>query len=232
MTNQIVVADTIFDGPATSGWNPNQTTPVTTLGGRLMSSAPHTDGLLYLPAGDLVTNSALLLQTRNGKGDWSFNRAAAGAETYYMRGTVNQASITRTGERYVLDLFPNLGNFTESPAAPPKGIQITDLFAVVSFQTALPTTLTLRAATVQYGLEGAAQQAPVVTDILAATAVVPGGLQTAGQYLTVSVPVAAVNQTFAVGDIAMFEFELNIVTAATTTLAIAGIGAHCNFNYN
>lgn len=191
------------------------------VGGRLMNYLPHVDGLL-MKAGGLQSSSANLVLTRNGKGDWSLNRTAAGAETYYVRATIGD--MIRTGETY------HYGEFhAQPPTAGPKGIEIYDFFAILNIGVVALTTATLRLGSSVYPLSTAVAAAPVVTDIVAATAIATA-VNTAGDYLTnlVTVPTPG----FAVTNMELEEIELEIVMANTGTVQIAGLGCHCNFNYD
>lgn len=229
----IGAADTVFDHPLYTTWPTATQSGDTAVGGRLMSSSPHTDGLIFVPAGQLQSNSANLVLTRNAKGDWSLNRTAAAAETYYVRG-VPTGIVVRTGEHYYLDLFPET-NSIGGPAVPaPKGIEITDVFACFNVGVALPTTLTLRVGSSQYPAEAATLgntgAALVVTDLLAATSILPTALTTASDYVTQAVAIATPG--FVVTDITQLELELEAVLANTGTIQLAALGCHCNFLFN
>ena len=225
MSNIRSAPDTIFEG--FPGLNPNATTPVVTQGGRLMSTGLHTDGLLWGSPQVLEKSSANLVLTRNGIGDWSLNRTAAGAETYYVRANLAALLMVRTGELYNLGLFGPASSAT--PAAPAKGIQVTDVFAVTNVGVASLTSATIRYGKVQYALPGAAAAAIVQSDILAATALTTLTAQAANAYLVQKQAVAS--PVLQVSDLAQYEIELSVVMANTGTIQIAGIGAHYNFNY-
>lgn len=226
MTQTLNAADTIFEHPAYSNFQSGVTTIAK--GGRLMSSGPHVDGVIWIPAEALAKDSANLVLTRNAKGDWSLNRTAAGAETYNVRG-VPTGIITRTGETY------NLDDVITGPAAPAKGVAIIDAFAVLNVGVALLTSATLRIGSTQYGPPvtdlANTGTAPTITDIVAATSINPSALTTAGQYVTQDLANSA-NPSFVVTDITQLEIELVAVMANTGTLRIAGIGAHVNFLFN
>jgi hypothetical protein len=232
----ITAADTIFDHPLYSEWNPSPSTD-TPLGGRLMSSSPHTDGLLLVPPSAFMTalgSNQTGATVRNAKGDWSYTITASAAGTVsYVR--VAPELLLRLGEQYILELFPNLGNKTESPAAPAKGIQITDVFAVFCTLTALPTALTLRLATTQYPAEAATLgntgTVPTFADVVAATSILPTSLTTGSTYY-VTQGVAVTTPAFITTDITLGEIELAFTPSASSTLAIAALGVHLNFNFN
>lgn len=193
----------------------------TFVGGRLMNYLPHTDGLL-MKAGGLQANSANLVLTRNGKGDWSLNRTAAGAETYFIRATLGD--LLRTGEIY------HYGGFHDQPpAAGPKGLAILNFFAILNIGVVALTSAALRLGKSVYPLSGAAAAAPVQTDLVAATALAVA-TNGAGDYLTEQV--AGPSPTvFSIDDLGLVEIELEIVMAATGTVQVAGLGAHCQLNY-
>lgn len=224
MPSQIVVPDTIYDNPAFNDLNPASQT---VLGGRLMSSAPHTDGLLFAGAGQCDRDSANLLLTRNGNGDWTLNRTAAGAETYHIRAILgDMGGMLRIGEQYVLGDFPATGFQTYAPNAPAKGLEIKDFFAVYKSGVVALTSATLRFGKMVYS-SVAGGAAPVQTDIVAATAI--STANTANyQEQDILGPSPLV---FSVDDLAIVEVEATIVMANTGTLAFVGIGCHVNFNY-
>ncbi len=229
---QIPAADTIFDHPLYTSWPTNAQSGDTPIGGRLMSSSPHTDGMVMVSAWDCAPSSTNLVLTRNAEYDWSLNRTAAAAESYYVRVNAGEFAFQRLGEQYILSLFPDLGNKTSSPQAPPKGLMITDIFAVLNVGVVALTSATLRLSKVAYPLEGAASAAPVGTDIIAPTALGNLGVNTAGQYLTQYVAVPAASQQFNTADISQTEIELAFTLANTGTIRVAGLGFHFNFNFN
>jgi hypothetical protein len=193
----------------------------TFVGGRLMNYLPHVDGLL-IKAPSLQSSSANLVLTRNGKGDWSLNRTAAGAETYFVRTTLED--LLRTGEIY------HYGGFHDQPpSAGPKGIAILDFFAILNIGVVALTSATLRLGKSVYPISGAAAAAPVQTDLVAATALAVA-TNGAGDYLTEQVAGPAPT-VFSIDDLGLVEIELEIVMANTGTARVAGLGAHCQFNY-
>lgn len=215
----LTIPDTIYDNP-TQNDLPSGVIPV---GGRLMSSAPHTDGLLLAGAGQMDKDSANLVLTRNGVGDWSLNRTSAGAETYHVRACINDiGGFIRTGETYIFGLFGQ----DSKVAAPAKGIEVVDFFAIYKSGVVALTSATLRLGKTVYSA-AAGGGAPTQTDLVAAT-----GVSTANtaqyQLQKLAGPSPLV---FSVDDLGLVEVELTIVMANTGTVAIAGIGAHINFNY-
>jgi hypothetical protein len=219
--------DTIILDPYLGG---EAKTTDTCSGGRLMNALPHTDGMLFASAWDIGSNSTNLVLTRNAAGDWSLNRTAAGAETYYVRFSLSDIPFLRTGETYNESLFGGSSLQTYNTSAPAKGLKVTDIFVAMNVGVVALTSATLRLGKTVYALEGAAQAAPVQTDIQAATALGSLVVNTAGQYLTQNVPVAA--PIFFTDDISQAEIELAVVMANTGTIRIAGIGAHCYFNFD
>ena len=184
----------------------------------LSCDLPHVDGLYLAGAEELSKDSANLVLTRNGVGDWSLNRTALGAETYNVRVAINE--LLRKGE------IPNFQQFgITPPAQPAKGIKIIDVFAIYDLGVVDATTLTLRCGKTAY----ADNVALVQTDIVAATAITK--VQRAGTYVS-TVAIAAGNQTFNQTDFSLLEIELVAVLANTGTIKIRGIGMHCHFNYN
>jgi hypothetical protein len=242
MPGYIAVADTIFDHPLFSEWNPSPSTDVP-VGGRLMSSSPHIDGMMASSSVAISVSpvTGVTQNVRNAEYNWSHNLATGNAGTYYFRTCPSDGRGLRIGEQYILDLqppptsyvppYPVLPTKTSYPAAPAKGIQVTDLFIVLGSQTLLPTAITLRCSGLAYPLEGGASAAPVGTDILAATSVLPqAALTTLGQYQTlwVAIPTPA----FVITDISTLEIEAAITATATTVMQVAALGCHYNFNYN
>jgi hypothetical protein len=209
--------DTIIFDPTQAGINPAGSTFT---GGRLMNYLPHVDGLL-MKAG-LQSSSANLALTRNGKGDWSYNRTAAGAEPYFLRTTISD--MLRTGEIY------HYGGFHDQPpAAGPKGIAILNFFAILNIGVVALTAATLRLGKSVYPISGAAAAAPVQTDLVAATALATA-TNAANAYLLGQV--AGPSPTvFSIDDLGLIEIELAITMANTGTVQVAGLGAHCQFNY-
>jgi hypothetical protein len=211
--------DTIIFDPVQSGIQP---AGGTYLGGRLMNYLPHVDGLL-MKAGGLQSSSPNLVLTRNGVGDWSLNRTAAGAESYFVRSTFGE--LLRTGETYRYGEFHD-----QPPSAGPKGIAILNFFAILNIGVVALTTATLRLGKSIYPLSGAVAAAPVQTDLVAATALATA-TNAAGAYLTGQV--AGPSPTvFSIDDLGVVEIELAITMANTGTVRVAGLGAHCQFNYD
>lgn len=222
MASLIKAADTRFGHPVFTEWNPLSTQQGS--GGRLLSDMPHVDGMLFASISDMESNSTNLVATRNGVGDWSLNRTAAGAETYFVRSNLSEMQLVRTGESQIID------NVIEGPAQPDKGIQVLSMFAVMNIGVVSLTSATLRFGQSVYPLPGAASAAIVQTDIQAATALGTLTATTAGQYLTQSVPVAS--PVFNKASLTQYEIELSVVMANTGTIRIVGIGAFVNFNFN
>lgn len=230
MANIIRIADTIFDNPNYNDQTPN----VGSLqGGRLMSSAPHVDGLYMAGINSLDIDSANLVKTRNAKGDWSFNRTAAGAETYNCRTTL--INLLRTGETAVLDLFGDQTKQTYAPLMPDKGIAVLDIFAIYSDTVVPLTTATLRLGKTVFS-KTAGGAAFVQTDLVAATgiqtAVTPAVGQPTFQSVAFQNNTSGTPLVFHKDDIGLIEIEAQFVMANTGTLRVYGIGAHLSFNFN
>jgi len=225
MASLIKAADTRFSHPAFDEWNPASQLPQ---GGRLLSDGAHVDGMLFATGGGLESSSSNLVWTRNGASDWSLNRTASGAETYYVRANLADMAFVRTGETQIIDDIIE-GGFS-GKAMPDKGLELTDVFVVWGVGVAALTSATLRFSKVQYPLPGAAAAAPSATDILAATAV--PSLVTNTNYVTQKLAIATGSQVFNKADLAEYELELAFVMANTGTIKLAGIGCHFNFNFN
>lgn len=198
-----------------------------------MCSAPHTDGLLMIATGDIDVDSSNLVKARNAKGDWSFNRTAAGAETYNCRVAVDQ--LLRTGETYVLDLFGDPTKQTFAPAAPDKGLSILDFFVIYSVGVVNLTSATLRLGKTVYS-SVAGGGAFTQTDLVAATGIQTTQTPAANQYTRQAVAFQTNSSgtplVFNKDDLGLLEIEANFVMANTGTLRVVALGAHCFFNYN
>lgn len=215
----MIVADTIFDHPAFNDFPSN-----TVSGGRLMSSSPHIDGLIIVGTNDIDVDSTNLVKTRNAKGDWSFNRTGAGAETYNIRVTLDQ--LLRTGEKYINDIFGQDSKI----AAPDKGIAIVDFFAIYSVITQPLTGATLRLGKTVYS-QTAGGAAFAQTDLVNATAVQTAVTPAANQYTFQKV--AGPSPTvFHKDDLGLIEIEFVPVLQNGSVFKVAALGAHLQFNYN
>lgn len=193
---------------------------------RIFSDSPHTDGLFFAGTDWIEADSANLVKTRNGNGDWSLNRTAAGAETYHIRFCLD--AITRIGELVQTGDFGSLATQSGSLTSTKRGLGVLDMFVVMKVGVVGLTSATLRLGKTVYST-AAAGGAATQTDIVAATAL--GSLATSANYKlqTVAVPIAS--QIFFTDDISNAEIELTIVMANTGTIAIAGLGGHLAYNY-
>jgi hypothetical protein len=224
MVNVINIPDTIFDNPCFNDLNPTSLTP---LGGRLMSSSPHVDGLIQFDANRLQSSGGgAQTFVRNAKGDWSLNIAASAA-TVFVRGC--NPVVQRLGETYNLGEFSASGVQTNYPPAPAKGIEIIDFYAIYSVGTAALTSATLRLGSTVYS-KTAGGGAFTQTDIVAATGVQTATTPSLAQYTYQDVLVAA--PAFSVSDIGLLEVELSWVNPGTSVVQVAELGFHCNFNCN
>jgi hypothetical protein len=224
------VPDTIFDNPTQNDLNPTSLVP---LGGRLMCSSPHVDGLILFDANRLQSSGGgAQTVVRNAKGDWSLNIAASAA-TVFVRGC--NPTIQRIGELYNLGEFSASGVQTNYPPAPPKGIAILDFFAIYSVGTAALTSATLRLGKTVYS-KTAGGAAFAQTDLVAATAIQTATTPSLSQYTYQDVAgpssVTAGPYVFSADDIGMLEVELSWVNPGTSVVQVASLGAHCLFNYD
>ena len=230
MANIIKTADTIFDHPAFNDFPVNQGS---VQGGRLMSSAPHVDGLLMVGPNDIQVDSANPVLTRNGNGDWSYNRTAAGAETYHFRTTLDQ--LLRTGEAYINDLFSTGPTQTSGQAAPDKGIAVLDMFAIYSVGVVALTSATLRLGKTVFS-KTAGGAAFAQTDLVAATGIQTAATPAAGQPTYQNVAFQSNSSgtplVFQKDDLGLIEVEATIVMANTGTLRFYALGVHAFHNYN
>ena len=228
MAQIIPARDTIFEHPAFNNFPIN---PGSVQGGRLMSSGPHVDGLYMAAPEILAKDSANLALTRNGVGDWSLNRTAAGAETYNVRTTLGQ--ILRIGEQYNLGLFPGT-NQTTGPNAPDKGLAVLDFFAIYSVGVVALTTATLRLGKTVFS-KTAGGAAFTQTNLVAATGIQTATTPAAGQPVYQNVAFqnnsSGTPLVFHKDDLGLIEVEAVFVMANTGTLRVYGLGCHAFFNY-
>lgn len=184
---------------------------------------PHVDGLYIIGAEEWAKDSANLVLTRVGAGDWTLARVAAGAETYNVRLCL--AQLLRLGE------IPNFQQFgITPPAQPAKGFKVTDFFVISKCGVVALTSATLRLGKTVYSTVAAAPGgAPTQTDIVAATAVQTA---TSANYVYQKVAVPAGSQVFSTDDLGLIEVEYRFVMANTGTVAVAAMGVHGAFNYD
>lgn len=227
--------------------------------GAFFADTPHGGGWLWYSAlnqfgifsGGVI--SANLVMTRNALGDYSFNRTAAGAETYVA--VIDLAEMKR------LQVYPEtaLGATPASnlpfqeqfgaaagtagypaPAAgippftganqlvapttvPPKGIRINNIIAV--YQVGV-VALTSASVTIQRTVY-ANNVANSITAI-AATGTAPTATQ-ANPYVFTE---AVTTPVFEVADLSALSIEFNFVMANTGTIRVYGMGVHLDFNYD
>lgn len=215
----VTIADMIFDNPTQNDLNPTSLTPT---GGRLMSSAPHTDGLILIGAQDLERDTANLVLTRNGKDDWSLNRTAtAASETFNISASLDY--LLRTGEKYYFDQFGQ----DNKVSAPAKGMAVIDFFAIYKSSAVALTSATLRLGKLVYSTDTTGATAPTQTDLVAATAI--STVNSAQyRYQAVAVPTPAMH----VDNLGLVRIELVVTMPINAVLIVAGLGCHCNFNFN
>src|SRR5882672_11099306 len=176
--------------------------PTTNFGAStLASDFGHADGMILFGAEQLAKDSANLALTRNGVGDWSLNRIAAGAETYNVRAQF--LHVRRTGESMNAQLL------TTGETLPAKGIAIRDIFALYDIGVVDLTTLTLRLGKTIYNASGVAL---TQTDIIAATAIT----KVVANLYRVTVA-AATPFVYITDDFSALEIELVAVMANTGT---------------
>jgi hypothetical protein len=221
--------DTIYDVPIFSDF-PTGIPVAGALGGRLMSSMPHVDGVIFCDASAMkvfpVAQAALV---RIAKGDW-VSRATVAAQTTNWAVNISESGY-RTGEAYNFGLSEPSSGAKVSPAPPPKGIAVTSIFAEINIGTLAITSGTLGLSKTVY----VNNVARVVTDIVAPTALTAGQIviSTNGSTLiTIPVPGNPDTQVFITDPTVLWQLELQLVQAATSTIDVIGLGIGYNFNWN
>lgn len=207
---------------------------------KVSSETGHSGGLIFICAELLGKDSANLAITRNGNGDYSLNRVAAGAEVYNVWATPQ--SIRRTLEAYdTQNLFGgSVGPSPRLPLKPPmtaaqmagqytataavgKGFRIDDIFLVYSVGV---VALTAGALSLRRTIF-ADNVAPAVTNI---------GIDATALPLTVQanrlVTRALTAPDYHVDDLSDLTGEFSFTMANTGTIRVYGIGFHVTFNFD
>jgi hypothetical protein len=229
-----VFPDTVFDVPIFNDF-PVGIPAAGATGGRLMASMPHVDGIMAFDAGGIkvfpVAQSAIV---RIGKGDW-VQRATVAAQTTNFASNLCESGY-RTGETYIFAVNEPSSGSKLSPTPPPKGIAPTFVFAEINIGVAALTSATLGLTETEY-VNGVAR---AVTDILAPTALTAGQLavSTNGSTLVI-IPIVANPDLFefigtasVANEVDLWQVELQVVQAATSTLDVISLGVGFNFNWN
>lgn len=213
----------------------------------LYSDIPHQGGWIWAPATDLTVFSANLVLTRNALGDYSYNRTAAGAETYQL--VTNLQNLKRLIEVPTppMPFQEQFGSGASGPSAwpggaqgvppftgstflnppsgqPPKGLRVIDVAVVYTVGVAALTaaSLSLNQTTYANNVANAITNIPINATALAlATQVNP--------YVAVR---AVTTPTFLNTDLSDLYLEFSATLQNTGTIRIYGIGYHCDFNYN
>lgn len=221
---------------------------------RWFCDTPHTSGWRFYDALELQGNTFLagaltanLALTRVAAAEYALERTAAAAETYIIaapfantrrllesenpndayrafRGGASQGYPYNGGPPY----FPPYTGATQlvpPTNVPAKGIEVTDIVVVYSLGVA---SLTSIAASLNETVF-ANNALPVVTNLPLTTTTYPLTVPSTGPYVVVQ-PVTT--PVFVVDDLSDLTLEVTIVLANTGTLALYGIGFHCNFNWD
>jgi hypothetical protein len=234
MAGPAVFPDTVFDVSIFNDF-PVGVPAAGATGGRLMASMPHTDGVIFFdPGGIKVFPVAQAAIVRIGKGDW-VSRATVAAQTTNWCANICENGY-RTGETYIFAVNEPSSGAKLSPAPPAKGIAPTSIFAEINIGTAAITSGTLGLSETEY-VNGVAR---VVTDVVAPTALTAGqiAVSTNGSTLIIiPVPGNPNTQEF-IGSLSaadantLWQLELQLVQAATSTIDVIGLGIGFNFNWN
>lgn len=218
--------------------------------GAFYADSPHGGGFVFYGAGQLATSAAATVfpWTRNAAGDVSLNgpTPAAAGTTYFWLSISNIKRLVETsGYRPFQQQFgtaaatpgwpagaPGVPPFLDTsqlvPALTdaPKGIQVTDIFAVYSVQTAALGSATLAMYRTVYTDQTALQVTTVVAPATINAATTPAANAPNVDTVAVSAPV------FETTDDSNLLIELALTTAATSVVRVYGMGAHLRFNFN
>lgn len=214
--------------------------------GAFYADTAHTGGWFFVPAFDISQYSANLVLTRNALGDYSLNRTAAGAETYFV--TANLGAIKRLLADSINSLpfqeqfgtaagttgypagpsglppFTGASYLTPPTTGPAKGVQVTDVAVVYQVGVASLTSATLSLNRVAYANAAAKTITNIPIDATALTLTT-----NANPYVAVR---AVTTPAFETTDLSDLVLEFSPVMANTGTLRVYGLGFHINVNYN
>lgn len=216
--------------------------------GILYADTPHSGGWIWYSSLNLNPFSANLVLTRNALGDYSFNRTAAGAETYQVVASLDELKRiveaanasndlpfqnqfgTATGTTGYpagvagLPPFAGAAQLTQPTAAPSKGVQVTDVAVVYQVGVVALTAASLSLNRTVY----ANNVANAITNVpISATALTL--LTQANPYVAVR---TVTTPAFEVTDQSDLALEFAFTMANTGTMRVYGLGFHVNFNYN
>lgn len=207
---------------------------------RFYADKPHNGGWLFFGAPQLISSSANLAMARNAQFDWSFNRTAAGAETYQV--VWNCSNLRRIIESYQAESAfqepfnmgppvpgrPPFTGFTQmtppSAAGPAKGIQVDDVAVVYQVGVAALTAASLALAEAKY--------ANGVANVFTAQALNAAALPLAAAANPYQVTRAVLTPSMIVDDLSDLIAEFAFTMQNTGTIRVYGIGVHCHFNYD
>lgn len=224
--------------------------------GAFYADTAHTGGWVYYDAMNLfgsfsgATISANMALTRNAGGDYSYNRTAAGAETYITPiGLANTKRLIESipsgnsaslpfqnafgtaagGPGYPAGAagvppFTGATQLTQPTGNPAKGVQVTDVVAVYQVGVAALTGATLSLNRTVF----ANNVANAVTAVTISATALPTATQ-ANPYVVVR---AVTTPVFETSDLSMLSVELSLTLQNTGTIRVYGLGFHLNFNYN
>lgn len=210
------------------------------------ADSPHTGGWVWAAATNLFPFSTNLVLTRNALGDYSFNRTAAGAETYQvvldvpnlkrlyesLAGVYNpfqeQFGTAAGTPGYPADNgmppFTGATQLTPLTTSPAKGMQVTDVAVVYQVGVVALSAASLSLNRTVY----ANNVANAITNVpISATALTL--LTQANPYVAVR---AVTTPVFETTDLAALSLEFAFTMANTGTIRVYGLGFHVNFNYN
>lgn len=224
--------------------------------GAFYADTPHNGGFIFYGANELFggfsggTISSNLALTRNAAGDYSFNRTAAGAETYIV--VANLAEIKRLVETTppsgmpfqeqfgaaagtagypagAAGLPPFSGATQLTPPTGPtaKGLEVTDVVAI--YQVGV-VDLSAASLTVKRTVFANNTANTITTPAISATALpLTAAGDATGPYVVVR---AVTTPSFETADLSDLAVELSVTMANTGTIRIYGIGFHVTFNFD
>lgn len=214
--------------------------------GAFYADTAHQGGWVFYDATMLFPFSANLVLTRNALGDYSFNRTAAGAETYQLVAPLadvkrlievstaplpfqEQFGTAAGGAGYPAGApgvppFTGATQLTPPTGAPAKGIKLRDCVAIYTVGVAALTAASLSLNRTVF----ANNVANAITNIPIDATALPLATQ-ANPYVVVR---AVTTPSFETADLSDAALELSITMQNTGTIRLYGLGFHFDFNFD
>lgn len=218
--------------------------------GCFYADTPHSGGFIFFGAQSIAPFSSNLVLTRNALGDYSLNRAAAGAETYHP-------SVTLSGLKRLVE-YPGVNNMpfqeefgtasgtagypagasgfppysgatqlTPATTSPAKGLKITDVVVAYSVGVVDLTAASLALERTTFANNTALVKTAVAISATALPLTAAG--DSTGPYVAVR---SVTTPAFETTDLSELTLEFTVTLANTGTIAVYGLGFHCQFNYD